>query len=373
LAKYAMWASIEVVGDRPVGWRLPSALVGAAGVAGAYVLGRRLFDDPVAGVAGAAALMLDNLYYVHTNLAMLEVYPASLTVWAFALAFGPDNQARASGLVYGAAVACKYNAWFLAPVFFLVHWLRTPYANPYRRSAAAALWSLAVPVAVLVFTYLPYLVVWTRQFGPTQAVVQWFLVQLAAVSWDFGADATHAYASGPLTWVPMIRPVHYYAFTPGPDATAHIYSMGNPVTWWPAAALAIATLAIPVLWLRRQGRVLATSWFWLHAHHARVSWDGRARFLMAGLLCWAAWAPYLLLQRLQFLYYMTSVVPFLAVLLGGAAAVAWRRGGRWRWGVWAYGGVALAAFVFYFPLSEGLLVPRGWFDAAFASIPWMRR
>jgi hypothetical protein len=35
--------------------------------------------------------------------------------------------------------------------------------------------------------------------------------------------------------------------------------------------------------------------------------------------------------------------------------------------------VALAAFVFYFPLSEGLLVPRGWFDAAFASIPWMRR
>lgn len=374
LAKYFLFASMSVFGDNPTGWRFASYLVGAAGVPAAYLLARRLFDSEVAGVAAGVLLLLENQYFLHSGMAMLEVFPTTFCLWAFALALGPDNEARAASILYGMAVASKYNALFLMPLFFALQWMRAPAGNPYLRAARASAWAVAVPIGVWLLSYLPMFVQWVGHGGVGYAAAQFVIAQVAAATWDFAADATHPDASHPITWIPMIVPVFYYVRDPGTGLTAQIYSVGNPAVWWPGAALAVFALTwVPWRMLRPHAGLLVSSRFWASIEHFEISWSPRFRWFFAGLLFLFSWAPFMVLQRVTFHYYMTFTTPYFAILGGAAVAWAVRQGGRWRWAVGAYGAVTLLAFVFYLPLSEGFAVPAWWNDAEFGMIPWMQR
>jgi predicted membrane-bound dolichyl-phosphate-mannose-protein mannosyltransferase len=374
-AKWFIAGSMQVFGDNPVGWRVPSMLVGAAGVAGASLLGRRLFGSPVAGVAAGSLVLLDNLYYLQARMAMLDVFATSFTVWAFALALGGPWERRASGLVYGVAVASKYNALFLAPLFVVLHFLRTPSSRMvYARPAWAAAWSVGVPVLVFVAFNVPFLVAWSQMGGAGYAVSRFVLTQWAAFTWDFGADASHGYASRPWLWIPMARPVWYFVARLDGGVVQYIYSVGNAFVWWPAFAAAVYfAVASSGRFLARRGRVLVGGWFWTNVQHVGVSWTRDARAFAAAVVVLFSWVPYFAIQRITFMFYMVFSVPWFAVMLSGPIAWSWSRGGAWRAGVAAYGVLVAAFFVVYFPIVAALDTSEAYVKFLFNLVPWMRR
>ncbi len=71
---------IRALGDGPLGWRVMSALFGAAGISLAYVLGRTLTRSSLVGLLTSVLLLLDGLYFVQSRTAMLDVFGTVFTM-----------------------------------------------------------------------------------------------------------------------------------------------------------------------------------------------------------------------------------------------------------------------------------------------------
>jgi dolichyl-phosphate-mannose-protein mannosyltransferase len=136
--------------------------------------------------------------------------------------------------------------------------------------------------------------------------------------------ASHPYSSEWYTWPLMQRTVFYWVKDMG-----RIYLMGNPVVWW------LSSLAVLVALADTLAR--------------RVIRAERRQLALLG-----AWAvnilPFIFIGRVMFLYhYLTSLV--WAVLLLALLVDRLRRPTK---AVIAIGALALAAFIFFAPLSYGL-------------------
>ena len=62
------------IGQRPIGWRLPSAVFGIAGVALLYLLALRLWRSVWWAGLAALLLALDGLHIVQSRIAMLDIF-----------------------------------------------------------------------------------------------------------------------------------------------------------------------------------------------------------------------------------------------------------------------------------------------------------
>lgn len=355
LAKYLIAGSMTVFGDNEYGWRLPSVLVGAAGIAGVFLLGRRLFSSVPAGLVAATFLLWDPMYFLHARLAMLDIFPAALTPWAFALALGRTPiQRMASGLVFGLAVATKYNAVFLLPPFLLLHWTQAPGASRRWRWLRAATLALALPAATWLASYVPYFLAWARQGGFAGLVQEFLLVQVAALSWDFAGNTRHCYSSPAWSWIPMVKPVWYYVARHPEGTVSYIWSIGNPVLWWPAS---VAAVVLPwqrlVRSVRARGRTFFSASSWASWTRAPLEFSSQRALLVASILFLLAYLPWFLLQRISFLYYATFFTPYLALLAAGILAGLLRRPGARRIGAAAFIAVVAAAFALWYPLASG--------------------
>lgn len=74
LAKVMIAASMKVLGDRPLGWRLPSVVFGTLAVAAAYFLARSAGARQWEAVGVAALMACDNLIMVYGRLATLDIF-----------------------------------------------------------------------------------------------------------------------------------------------------------------------------------------------------------------------------------------------------------------------------------------------------------
>ncbi|MBI2405887.1 phospholipid carrier-dependent glycosyltransferase, partial [Candidatus Microgenomates bacterium] len=74
LAKLGMVAGMFILGERPLGWRLPGALLGVGVVFLVYLLGVQLFKNKTVGLLAAAVFMLDGLPLVMSRIGMNDTY-----------------------------------------------------------------------------------------------------------------------------------------------------------------------------------------------------------------------------------------------------------------------------------------------------------
>src|ERR1700759_4190304 len=85
LAKVVVAGAIELFGDGPLAWRLPSILLGSLAILGMFALVRAAGGGPWVAVGAAALMAADNLLLVHSRIATLDIYAVTAMIWAAVL------------------------------------------------------------------------------------------------------------------------------------------------------------------------------------------------------------------------------------------------------------------------------------------------
>lgn len=171
------------------------------------------------------------------------------------------------------------------------------------------------------------------------------LIGLQEQMWWYhtGLNATHAYQSRPWQWVLDARPVWFYVDYKD-TSIANVYNLGNPIVLWFGVV-----------------SILFLIWEFI-----------RTRSFAAAVVvaCYLAYfLPWQLSPRIMFFYHYTPAIPFLAI----ASAYMLYKLLPDRTGKAFVGGyfvLAIAAFLWLFPLWTAIHVPKSFADTYFLMKSW---
>ena len=74
LAKLLIALSMWVVGNNGYGWRIPSVIFGSISILAFYLLMKRVSNEPVIPILATFLLSFDNLMFVHSRIATLDIF-----------------------------------------------------------------------------------------------------------------------------------------------------------------------------------------------------------------------------------------------------------------------------------------------------------
>ncbi|WCO68223.1 glycosyltransferase family 39 protein [Iamia majanohamensis] len=370
--KLAIVASMAIVGDRPLGWRLPALLGGLAAVAATFALARRLALPLWASLLAAGLVAADGVAVTMSRIGMLDGIQAGL-VAAGALTSVLDRQSSrrrwrwVTGALLGAAVAVK---WSSAPVLVVAVGVAL-LSDTAGRVGDRRAWTSAVKASVAPLVLVPaavYLLSYGAWFANVDASETGrercpggsCTIVDAASGWAFEQwdmwdlqsrlETSHPGRSRPGAWLTVTHPVLTYASSCPPDAraaacdvppgrTARTLTIGNPALWWPSL-LAGVYLAVKVVVRRDAGSLLILAYG-------------------AALI-----GPWALTANPGFAFYLAPAVPFAAL------AVASMVGDLSRWRPWvgapiavAVGGAAIVCATWLYPLWTGVPLTDSGLDA----------
>jgi dolichyl-phosphate-mannose--protein O-mannosyl transferase len=378
MGKFAIAAGVLLFGDRSFGWRIPAALAGVALLACVYPLGRRLGLSPPWALLGLLFAAADPLGVAQSRIATLDIFIALWTVvcllcvlkyvqdgwrvqWLFlaGLAGGMATATKWSGgLAVIAALLIVALSWLLqrrvrrattveaadseveaapaaapdasdgsiltrrsvplTPPFAEQRPAEAPGGSPWRRIALIVAAFVAVPVAVYFLSYAQYFLA-----GHTWA--DFVELHRQALYFNIHLQATHTYASIAPSWIIDYRPVWYYF--EGKKTYHGVIAIGNPFLWWMATLSLLLALLLTLL--RRSFAMLP-----------------------AAAIVLVLYVPWFATTRTSFLYYMTPVAPFMAILVATALCLFAGGGVPRRGWVWA-AGAAVATAVLWQPVGVG--------------------
>jgi len=425
VGKWLIALGEALFGMDPFGWRLAAAVVGTLSVLLMIRLVRRLTGSTLLGCTAGLLLTFDGLHFVMSRVALLDVFLSFFVLAAVAALVadrdwgrqrisravpvdwlaGPDDWGPLRGLwfrpwrllagvMFGLAVATKWNALFPLAAFGLLVWAWDAGARRALGVRRAWLRSALVDagpafVHLVVVAFVVYVVSWTgwlmnaaeyeQTLSDTQYGAPWGsytdqdadglgeVTQSLRSLWNYHqdvytfhtrglVDSEHTYASDPKGWLVLNRPVGIAAdldIKPGTDGCdavegstclRQIVLLGTPALWW--------------------GGVLALLYA-LFAWVARRDW----RFGLAVVGAASTWLPWLRYDdRPIFSFYAVATIPFTVIattlllghLMGSPRASLRRR---------MYGAVAAGTFVvlvvvnfaWFWPIyTDELITTREW-------------
>jgi dolichyl-phosphate-mannose-protein mannosyltransferase len=357
--------------EEAMGWRFSSAVAGALGALLIALIAQRMFRSVFLGGVAGSLTAVEGHHLVMSRVALLDIFLMLFVLAAFGAlladrysgrrrlaewaaqtppeshqwAHGPVLMWRpwrlAAGVLLGCAVAVKLSALSFVVVFgiMVVLWdLQARRTLGVRRWARSGLLYDALPAmaTVLPVAAVTYLASWTgwlisgdgwgrQAYDPTPTGLAGLVPSAVRALWNYhtsaadfhtGLESGHEYASHPLTWLFMGRPVsmHYqglsqgeeYAHTgsvcPAESCSSAIVDLANPMIWW---AGTIGLAVVLGLWLGRR--------------------DWRYGAILSGVL--AGGAVWLLFpDRTMFFFYTISYHPFLILALIVVASLVLRVG-----------------------------------------------
>lgn len=412
LGKWIIASGEYLFGMNPFGWRFMSVLFGSLLVLATIRLARRLSRSTLVGGIAGVLLTFDGLAFVMSRIGLLDIFQATFTVAAVACVVAdrdyfrwrlaahltdhqiPDLDGRfgplvwwrpwrvAAGVLFGCAIAVKWNSLYLLAAFGILSVAWDVGARMLAGASRAAYKSLLIDaplafISMVVLAIPVYLATWAsylttdagylRQWGaehPDDPLVKTVGAPLASLwrlhvetynfhTGDYIRSQTHTYASHPAGWPLMLRTIGFDAVNgikagedgctaTGTTCLRVINAMGTPLLWWLAA---VALVSGALLWL--SGR----DW--------RYSVP-----VVATLAAWLPWIPHS--DRPIFFFYAIMMVPFtvicLALILGrvlGPADHPKRRRRAVLAGLLA--GLIVLNFAFIYPvLTDELMTRPAW-------------
>ena len=395
MGKLAIAAGVLLFGDRSFGWRIPAVIAGIALLVCVYPLGRRLGLSPPWALLGLLFAAADPLGITQSRIATLDIFIAVWTVVSSVVraqvrpgrveaplalprrpgrrdgdrhqvvgragdprraahhrlllaaaapggtaSLSEDDEQEAAPSDEHEAVLTRGRVPLTPPLAEQVR-AEPPAGSPWRRIALVAAALVALPVGVYFLSYTQYFLA-----GHTWA--DFVELHRQAVHFNLSLRATHTYASIAPSWIIDYRPVWYYF--EGKKTYSGVIAIGNPFLWWMATLSLL--LAVLLALLRRSYALLP-----------------------AAAIVAVLYLPWFATARTSFLYYMTPVAPFMAILV--ATALCLFAGGvipRRGW-LWAAGAAVLTAALWQ-PAGSGAswlfwTLPRRAGDAlGWVGVPW---
>jgi dolichyl-phosphate-mannose--protein O-mannosyl transferase len=332
---------IGLFGDNPKGWRVFSALAGAIAL---FSFMRALWfasASRFATLAGGVLLATGFMIFVHSRIAMLDIFMVSFlmaALWMCAAAIREPAEARwrlaIAGVVLGLAIGTKWNA---APVammpgigFFLARLISVGPRGLFTAKGApvptitlveAAFWLGLVPLATYAATFLPVFF-----FDKNPLTLGTFIqYQQHMVELQQSTVKPHTYMSRWYYWVIDWRAI-WYLYDDVDGAQRGVVLLGNPLTM---------LLGLPALvWCTFAGI-------------ARRNWAalGAASLYAVSLGMWIV-AP----KPVQFFYHYMLPSCFLIAALALALDDLWQRGGARRLAAAAVLVGSCALFAWFYPI-----------------------
>ncbi len=330
LSKHFMVLGMQILGDGPWGWRIPSVLFGIANIYLVYLISKQLFPQQLNAkhyslnslpLIAAGLYSVESLTFVQSRIGMNDTYMLFFVLFSlYALLKG---KLPASMLGFGLAIATKWSAVYITPLLGLIiiaqnrrHLVRIPFL---------AICYLLSAICLYLLSYAPFFAsghTW-KQFTELQQQMFWYHTRL---------NATHDYSSPAWSWPILLRPVWYYVHY-GDDTVANIYALGNPIIFWGGVVAVVSALVVVIKNLIKKS--LTTN------HYALIT-------LLIGYLVF--FLPWLFSPRIMFLYHYLPAIPFMVIIL------AWTLSHHKTLAV-GYVSLAIYAFIFFYPQLTALPVP----------------
>jgi dolichyl-phosphate-mannose--protein O-mannosyl transferase len=356
LGTLSIAAGILALGNDPWGWRVPSAIAGTLLIALVYPLARRLHLSPLWALVAVVLAASDTMLVVESRIGVLDPFVALWTgvciycALRYVQSGGPLRWLLLTGVSGGLAIASKWSgglALVAALVIVAVNWVGkrqggrpmvtqrqgridggTAAANVHeggcagdsgKRDGVAA--NLAKAAACLVaLPFLVYVASYADYFASGHSVYQWLQLHVHMARYNWSALGPQDIISRPYTWIFDVRPI-WYEWAPTLHGVVGLIAIGNPVLLWVSIPAFVGLLWLAV---RRRDPTLAGA------------------PLLVGIL----YLPWLATTRASYIYYLTPVVPFLAIMvatafarLAGSASL----GARWTVALFAAGAATMGA------------------------------
>ena len=365
LGKELIALGMALLGDNPLGWRLPAALATTAGLFAAMRAVWWTTRSPPATLLAGALLATNFTLLVTARIAMLDAFMlgfAAVALWLCARAVARPRHARRdlalAGLALGASLASKWSGatvLMLPGLGFAIIRLAALRGSPARwltaRDAApipgvslieAALWLGALPLAVYFASFAPALLYAIGAIPLSDL----FALQFRMASLQSSVVQAHPYQSQWWQWAANLRPI-WYLYEPADGAQRGVLLLGNPLTML-AGLPALAICA----WWGLKGCV---------APGMRAAMLGCVIGYAASLGLWLFAA-----KPIQFYYHYLLPGLFLSVALALVLAQVWEAGRRWPALATLAG--ALGCFMWFYPiLTAGALAG----EQSFLDYAWL--
>ena len=367
LGKWLIAVGIRLFGtETALGWRFSAAVAGVLGVLLVALIAQRMFRSVFLGGVAGVLTAVEGHHLVMSRVALLDIFLMVFVLAAFgavlmdryssrrrlaswaaahsaehgAMRCGPVLWWRpwqlAAGLLLGCAVAVKLSGLAFLAIFGILvvlwdlqsrrllgvrQWLR---GGLLRSGLPAVITVLPVATATYLLSWSGWLFTtggWGRMWhqenpaeglgvlvpGPLRSLWNY---HTSATDFHTGLEAGHEYASGPLTWLFMGRPVsmHYQGLSQGEEyehteqvcaidsCSSAILDLANPLIWWTGV---IALIFVLLLWAGRRdwrcGAILSG--------------------YVAGGLVWLIFP-----DRTMFFFYTIGFHPFVILALTALAA-----------------------------------------------------
>lgn len=306
LAKLAMAGSIKLLGDSSFAWRFPSAVFGTLSVAVLYFLALTLFHNRSLALLAAAIFSFDNLQLTMSRVGMADSLLTLLIL--LASLFFYQSKFRLTGIFLGLALATKWSAALLYPIFGLLLLPQLIKNLKKIKFLLRLVYSfLLIPLVIYFLCFIPF-------FMAGHTLAQWWELQRQMYYYHSHLNATHQYQSMAWQWPLLIRPVWFYV-NYLKDSVANIYNLGNPAVFWGG---------LVALFFSRN--------FYLLIFY----------FLL--------FSPFIFSPRIMFLHHYLPALPFLCLIIAQVLI-------KHKKLIVIYFCLTVILFLFFYPLNTALPLP----------------
>jgi dolichyl-phosphate-mannose-protein mannosyltransferase len=202
LAKLLIVGGIKTFGDNPWGWRVFPIICGTLTIIMFYLLCRRFDMSRTAASIAAFLLATENLFFLLSSLAMLDVYYVTFMMACFLLY--AYKRFFSSGVAIGLSALSKLNGALAGPAV-AIHWL-------FSRKWRSKWFMITIIMAIVVFfAGLPVFdMIITRSISGAQDPVKQALTMLELTGSLTFKNVSHPSMMPPWEWLYTYKPMPFY-------------------------------------------------------------------------------------------------------------------------------------------------------------------